>query len=79
MIIIVALPGMGKTEVATCVGHLLQKEHWPVVYVKEKKLMDICQEILYQVDPSALDIKQRCDFTLRAKAIGARRRHDSHS
>ena len=50
MIIIVALPGMGKTEVATCVGHLLQKEHWPVVYVKEKKLMEICQEILYQVD-----------------------------
>ena len=50
MIIIVALPGMGKTEVATCVGHLLQKEHRPVVYVKEKKLMEICQEILYQVD-----------------------------
>ena len=50
MIIIVALPGMGKTEVATCVGHLLQKEHRPVVYVKEKKLMEICEEILYQVD-----------------------------
>ena len=31
MIIIIALPGMGKTEVAIHVGHLLQKEHWPVV------------------------------------------------
>ena len=50
MIIIVALPGMGKTEVAIHVGHLLQKEHRPVVYVKEKKLMEICEEILYQVD-----------------------------
>lgn len=50
MIIIIALTGMGKTEVATCVGHLLQKEHWPVVYVKEKKLTEICQEILYQID-----------------------------
>ena len=50
MIIMIALTGMGKTEVATCVGHLLQKEHWPVVYVKAKKLIEICQEILYQVD-----------------------------
>ena len=50
MIIIIALPGMGKTEVAIHVGHLLQKEHWPVVYVKEKKLIEICQNILYQLD-----------------------------
>ena len=28
---------------------------------------------------SAVDIKQRCDFTLQAKAIGARRQHDTHS
>ena len=50
MIIIIALPGMGKTEVAIHVGHLLQKEHWPVVYVKEKKLIEICQNILHQLD-----------------------------
>lgn len=50
MIIIIALPGMGKTEVAIHVGHLLQKEHWPVVYVKEKKLIEICQNILHRLD-----------------------------
>ena len=50
MIVLIALPGMGKTEVVIRVGGLLVKEHWPVVYVKEKKLIDICQEILYQVD-----------------------------
>ena len=50
MIIIIALPGMGKTEVAIHVGHLLQKEHCPVVYVKEKKLIEICQNILHQLD-----------------------------
>ena len=51
MVIIIAPPGMGKTEVAICVGHLLQDEDWPVVYVeKQTNLMEICHEILYQLD-----------------------------
>ncbi len=48
MVILIALPGMGKTEVAIRVGHLLQNEKWPVLYVERQvNLVDVCHEILY--------------------------------
>ena len=50
MILLIAPPGMGKSEVAIRVGHLLQKEGWGVVYVEKQKTMELCQEILFQLD-----------------------------
>lgn len=50
MVILVALPGMGKTEVAIRVGHLLQNEKWPVLYVeRQENLVEVCHEILYHL------------------------------
>lgn len=50
MVILVALPGMGKTEVAVRVGHLLQSGSWPVFFIeKQKNLLELCEEILYRL------------------------------
>lgn len=50
MVILIALPGMGKTEVAIRVGHLLQSDNWPVVFIeKQKNLLEVCEEILYHL------------------------------
>lgn len=50
MIVLVALPGMGKTEVAIRVSHLLARKKQRVIYVKKQKtLSDICSEILYRL------------------------------
>lgn len=51
LFLLLALPGMGKTEVAIRVGHLMRGKDWPVVYVeKQKNLMEICDAILHQID-----------------------------
>ena len=50
MIVIVALPGMGKTQVAIRVSHLLESEKRRVIYVQKEHTrtrLDICKEILY--------------------------------
>ena len=48
MIVLVALPGMGKTQVAIRVCHLLAGKNQRVIFVKKQKtLSDICNEILY--------------------------------
>ena len=48
MIVIVALPGMGKTQVAIRVSHLLARKKKRVIFVnKQKTLSHICSEILY--------------------------------
>ncbi len=50
MVILIALPGMGKTEVAIRVGHLLQNEKLPVLYVERQvNLVEVCHEILYHL------------------------------
>jgi len=47
VVILIALPGMGKTEVAIRVGHLLQSDNWPVLFIeKQKNLLELCDEIL---------------------------------
>ena len=48
MIVIIALPGMGKTQVAIRVCHLLARRKQRVIFVKKQKtISDICSEILY--------------------------------
>lgn len=48
MIVLVGLPGMGKTQVAIRVSHLLAGKKQRVIFVKKQKnLSDICREILY--------------------------------
>lgn len=50
MAIVIALPGMGKTEVAIRVGHLLQSDSWPVLFIeKQNNLLELCEEILYHL------------------------------
>ena len=53
IIIIVGIPGMGKTEVAIHVSHLLQEKHKkPVIFIEQKqKLSDVCSEILRKINP----------------------------
>ena len=66
VIIIIGLPGMGKTEVAIRVGHLLQKQDCPIVYVeKQKNFMEICDEILFQLDHRHWTLNN--DIVLHAK------------
>ena len=48
MIVLVALPGMGKTQVAIRVSHLLVRENQRVLFVeKRQSLSEICRKILH--------------------------------
>ena len=50
MVILIALPGMGKTQVAIRVGHLLQSDSWSVMFIeKQKNLLELCGEVLYHL------------------------------
>ena len=53
--IIVGIPGIGKTEVAIHVTHLLQEKHKKsVIFVpKQKNLTGVCSEILRRINPLA--------------------------
>ena len=53
--IIVGIPGIGKTEVAIHVTHLLQEKHKKsVIFVpKQKNLTGVCSEILRRISPLA--------------------------
>ena len=53
--IIVGIPGIGKTEVAIHVTHLLQEKHKKsVIFVpKQKNLAGVCSEILRRINPLA--------------------------
>ena len=55
IIIIVGIPGMGKTEVAIHVSHLLQEKHEKsVIFIEQKqKLSEVCSEILRKINPLA--------------------------
>ena len=69
MIIIVGIPGIGKTEVAIHVSHLLQEKHKkPVIFIKRKqKLWDVCSEIVRQINPLAPKISDSHDMLIIAK------------
>ena len=69
MIIIVGIPGIGKTEVAIHVSHLLQEKHKkPVIFIEQKqKLWDVCSEIVRQINPLAPRILDSHDMLIIAK------------
>ena len=69
MIIIVGIPGIGKTEVAIHVSHLLQEKHKkPVIFIERKqKLWDVCSEIVRQINPLAPKISDSQDMLIIAK------------
>ena len=71
MIIIVGIPGIGKTEVAIHVSHLLQEEHeQPVIFIEQKqKLSEVCSVIVRQINPLAPKISESHDMVVIAKRM----------
>ena len=69
IIIIVGIPGMGKTEVAIHVSHLLQEKHKkPVIFIEQKqKLSEVCSEILRKIPPLAPRLLESHDVVSIAK------------
>ena len=69
VIIIVGILGMGKTEVAIHVSHLLQEEHnKPVIFIQpQQNLSDVCSEIIRQINPLAPKISDCYDVVRVAK------------
>ena len=70
IIIIVGIPGMGKTEVAIHVSHLLQEKHEkPVIFIEQKqKLSEVCSEILRKIrNPLAPRLSESHDIVSIAK------------
>ena len=71
IIIIVGIPGMGKTEVAIHVSHLLQEKHKkPVIFIRQKQeLSEVCSKILREINPLAPRLRdsERYDMVSTAK------------
>ena len=69
IIIIVGIPGMGKTEVAINVSHLLQEKHEKsVIFIEQKqKLSEVCSEILRKINPLAPRLSESHDMVSIAK------------
>ena len=69
IIIIVGIPGMGKTQVAIHVSHLLKEEHKKaVIFIEGKqKFTEICSEILRQINPLAPRLSESHDMVTIAK------------
>ena len=70
IVIIVGIPGMGKTEVAIHVSHLLQEKHEkPVIFIEQKqKLSEVCSEILRKIrNPLAPRLSESHDIVSIAK------------
>ena len=69
VVIIVSIPGMGKTAVAIHVSHLLQEEHnKPVIFIQpQQNLSDVCSEIIHQINPLALRRSDSHDVVCLAK------------
>ena len=68
VIIIVGIPGMGKTQVAIYVSHLLKEHKKAVIFIEEKqKLTEICSEILREINPLAPRLSESHDMVTIAK------------
>ena len=69
VIVIVGIPGMGKTEVAIHVSHLLQEKHEKsVIFIEQKqKLSEVGSEILHEINPLAPRLSESHDIVSIAK------------
>ena len=69
IIIIVGIPGIGKTEVAIHVSHLLQEKHKKrVIFIEQKqKLSEVCSKIVRQINPLVPKISESHDMVFIAK------------
>ena len=69
IIVIVGIPGMGKTEVAIHVSHLIQEKHKkPVIFIEQKKMLsEVCSEILRKINPLAPKLSESHDVVSMAK------------
>ena len=69
VIVIVGIPGMGKTEVAIHVSHLLQEKHEKsVIFIEQKKMLsEVCSEILRKINPLAPKLSEGHDVVSMAK------------
>ena len=69
VIIIVGIPGIGKTKVAIHVSHLLQEKHKkPVIFIEQKRMLaEVCSEIVRQINPLAPKISDSHDMVPIAK------------
>ena len=69
VVIIVGIPGMGKTEVAIHVSHLLREEHdKSVIFVrKQEYFTDICSEIVRRINPLAPRLSESHDIVTAAQ------------
>ena len=69
IIIIVGIPGMGKTQVAINVSHLIQEKHKkPVIFIKQKqRLSEVCSEILRKINLLAPKLSESHDVVSIAK------------
>ena len=69
IVTIVGIPGMGKTEVAIHVSHLVQEKHKnPVIFIEQKqRLSEVCSEILRKINPLAPKLTESHDVVSIAK------------
>ena len=69
VIITVGISGMGKTEVAIHVSHLLEEKHEKsVIFIEQKqKLSEVCSEILRKINPLAPKLSESHDMVSIAK------------
>ena len=69
IVIIVGIPGVGKTEVAIHVSHLIQEKHKkPVIFIEQKKMLsEVCSEILRKINPLASKLSESHDVVSMAK------------
>ena len=72
MVVLLSIPGMGKTEVGIRVSHLLkQRGHLSVMHIQveshHQKLADICSEIVVRLNSQSRTYSETADFMSLAK------------
>ena len=66
MVVILSIPGLGKTQAAIKVGHDLLEQNRPVIYIDEQEsLAELCDEIIHRI--SGWYLSESHDLVRRAK------------